>query len=106
VGVASVGDDPVMPDAYVLHQNVPNPFNARTTIRFSLDRADHVKVTVYNVLGQQIVTLMDEIKEANQHKVVWDGVDAYGLPAASGTYLYRLEIGDVFEETRRMTLLK
>jgi hypothetical protein len=106
VGAAAVDDRGIAPSAYVLQQNAPNPFNAQTTISFSLDRADHVTLTVYNVLGQQIITLVDEIREANQHKVVWDGIDAYGLPAASGTYLYRLEIGDAFEETRRMTLLK
>jgi len=106
VGAAAVDDGGMAPGAYGLQQNAPNPFNAQTTISYSLDRADHVKLTVYNVLGQQVVTLIDEIREANQHKVVWDGVDAYGLQAASGTYLYRLEIGDAFEETRRMTLLK
>jgi hypothetical protein len=61
---------------------------------------------VYNVLGQEVVTLLDRKLDANKHEVIWDGFNAQGSAVASGTYFYRLKIGDEFEETRQMTLLK
>jgi hypothetical protein len=105
----AVGDGPgsgITPLVYGLDQNLPNPFNAQTRISFSMPAAGHVKLIVYNVLGQEVVTLLDQKLDANKHEIIWDGMNGQGSPVASGTYFYRLNIGDSFEETRQMTLLK
>lgn len=105
----AVGDRPgsgITPLVYGLDQNLPNPFNAQTKIQFSMPAAGHVKLIVYNVLGQEVVTLLDGKLDANKHEVVWDGLNGQGSIVASGTYFYRLNIGDAYEETRQMTLLK
>ena len=104
-----VGDRPgsaITPLVYGLDQNLPNPFNAQTKISFSMPAAGHVKLIVYNVLGQEVVTLLDQKMDASKHEVVWDGLNGQGTIVASGTYFYRLNIGDSYEETRQMTLLK
>jgi len=109
IGGTGVGDRPgsgITPLVYGLDQNLPNPFNAQTRINFSMPAAGHVKLIVYNVLGQEVVTLLDQKLDANKHEVVWDGLNAQGSIVASGTYFYRLNIGDAYEETRQMTLLK
>jgi hypothetical protein len=104
----AVGDDHagITPLVYGLDQNLPNPFNAQTKINFSMPAASHVKLVVYNVLGQEVVTLLDQKMDAARHEVIWDGLNGQGSVVASGTYFYRLKIGEEFEETRQMTLLK
>ena len=91
---------------YVYVDLITNPFNADTKISFALPRTDMVKLRVFNVLGQEVVTLIDGMLDANQHDIIWDGTNAQGTLVASGTYFYRLEIGEVYEKTLRMTLLK
>lgn len=103
----AVGDGPaITPLVYGLDQNFPNPFNAQTKISFSMPVASHVDLRVYNVLGQEVVKLVDQQMLPAEHEVVWDGLSTQGNLVASGTYFYRLKIGDAFEETRQMTLLK
>ncbi|HUV29731.1 MAG TPA: T9SS type A sorting domain-containing protein [Acidobacteriota bacterium] len=89
-----------MPADFALEQNYPNPFNPATDIKFSLREASHVRLEVYNIMGQRVATLVDKRLEAGSHVVTWDASDA-----ASGVYLYRLQAGD-FTHTRKMTLLK
>jgi len=84
----------------VLIGNFPNPFNPTTEISFSLPAASHVKLEVYNVMGQKVATLVDGQLEAGEHIVPWDGSDA-----ASGVYLYRLQ-ADNFVDAKKMILLK
>lgn len=100
------GHSGITPLEFGLDQNFPNPFNAQTKISFSMPVASHVKLVVFNVLGQQVVTLLDQKMDANKHDVIWDGFNAQGSAVASGTYFYRLNVGDSFEETLQMTLLK
>ncbi len=88
-----------------LGQNYPNPFNPTTEISFSLAAPTHVRLVVYNVLGQEVQTLVDETRDAGQHQVMWNGRDDGGSRVASGLYLYRLEAGD-YVETRKMMMLK
>jgi hypothetical protein len=106
IGSVSAGDDGITPLAYGLDQNYPNPFNAQTRINFGLARPGRVQLTVFNILGQEVKTLVDREMTADRHTIVWDGTSAQGAVVASGTYFYRLKIGDDFEETRQMTLLK
>jgi hypothetical protein len=81
-------------------QNYPNPFNPTTTFSFSLPRAEHVRLEIFNILGQKVVTVVDGDYEAGDHKVEWDG-----SAHSSGVYLYRLEAGE-FTESKKMLLLK
>jgi hypothetical protein len=94
-----------VPGQFQLHANHPNPFNAATTITYELAAARHVKLNIYNVLGQHVATLVNARQEAGRYTVVWDGKHDSGLPAASGLYLTRMIAGDqVF--SRKMIMLK
>ena len=95
----------LMPAEYALHQNFPNPFNPSTSIRYALPEPAEVKLTIYNVLGQKAVTLVNEKQTAGVYTAVWDGRDRGGRMLASGVYLYRLEAG-TFVKSRKMILLK
>jgi hypothetical protein len=88
-----------------LYPNSPNPFNPQTTIRFALSEAGHVRLTVYDVLGRRVASLIDQPLAAGPHAVQWDGRNANGAPVASGVYWSRLEaLGGM--ASRRMMLLK
>jgi flagellar hook assembly protein FlgD len=88
-----------------LAQNYPNPFNPSTRIRYSLARNSQVSLSIYNVAGQLVKTLVNDTRTAGPHAVTWDGRDDRGVPVASGVYFYRLVAGD-FTKTRKLTLLK
>jgi hypothetical protein len=98
-------EDPQLPLTYLLHQNSPNPFNPSTSIAFELPDAEHVSLTVYNILGQKVITLVDEYLGQGSHSVRWDGRDSRGNSASSGIYFYRLQTSE-FIDTKRMVLLK
>ena len=95
----------MLPTDFALAQNYPNPFNPSTVIEFDVPQRTHVTVTVYNLLGQRVITLVDEERDAGFHQVDWDGRSASGNSVASGIYLYKLE-ADSFVQTRKMMLLK
>jgi len=98
------GTAPV-PNAYELSQNYPNPFNPKTTIRFKMPDNLHVNISVFNVLGQKVRTLLDEFKAAGEHEVEWDGAFDNGNEAESGVYFYRITT-KAFTDVKKMTLLK
>ncbi|UCE65090.1 MAG: T9SS type A sorting domain-containing protein [Candidatus Zixiibacteriota bacterium] len=89
-----------IPDQFELSQNYPNPFNARTAIEYSLPQDSHVRIVIYNLLGQNIKTLVDQSKPAGGHLALWD---ASNVP--TGVYFYRIEAGE-FTQTRKMLLAK
>ena len=91
--------EPIVTD-FKLFQNYPNPFNPVTTIRFNLPEAGNVKLTLYNILGQELKTLVNEFKESGVHTINFDATDLN-----SGMYIYKLEAGS-FVQTRKMTLIK
>jgi hypothetical protein len=93
------------PTAFGLDASYPNPFSTSTTIRYTLPKAADARLTVYDLLGRRVRTLVAETQAAGTYRAVWDGRDAAGGPAASGVYLYRLEAGDV-AEARRLTLIR
>ena len=96
---------PELPTNYELMPNYPNPFNPQTAIGFALPVSSRVELTIYNVLGQQVVTLINDEYPAGFHQVIWSGMDSEGRAVASGVYLYRLTaVGNVM--TRKMMLLK
>jgi hypothetical protein len=95
----------LLPTKMALSQNYPNPFNPSTEIEFALTDARLVKLTVFNVLGQEVRKLVSEVTEAGYHRVTWDGRDNSGFAVPSGTYFYRLDAGD-FSQSMKMVLLK
>ena len=98
-------DQDLTPVTFELKQNYPNPFNSQTNIEFSIPQSDHVTLTVYNVLGQEVKTLVDRYLEAGTYSAKWNGDDGGEMPLATGTYFYQLESG-AFATTRKMTLIK
>jgi zinc protease len=95
----------VLPQAFALDQNYPNPFNSSTAIRFALPKSEEVELAVYNLTGQQVVTLVQGRRDAGAYTILWDGRDDSGHALASGMYLYRLEAGDEVQ-TRKLVLLQ
>jgi hypothetical protein len=94
-----------LPESYALFQNYPNPFNPQTEIRFALPEANHVVVKIFNLLGVEMRTLVDEQREAGYHRVHWDGRDENGKAVTSGIYLYQLRVGS-FSQVKKMSLLQ
>ena len=93
------------PAQFTLAQNYPNPFNPETVISYQLSVVEEVELSIYNVLGQRIITLVDGRQEAGEHRVRWDGRDQEGRMVSSGIYYYRLTAGG-FSESRKMILLR
>ena len=98
-------EEPIIPAGFELSQNYPNPFNPSTTIRYSVETAQDVELSIYNILGQKVHTLVNDHVAAGTHEAVWDGTDNSGAPAASGVYFYKLTTGSS-SATRKMMLLK
>ena len=93
------------PSSFELKGNFPNPFNPETVIKFNLPQDTRVTLKVYNILGQVVNTLVDEMLPAGAHSVIWDGKNGQGRGVASGVYFYRIKAGD-FESIEKMTLLR
>ena len=97
-----------VPAEYSLSQNYPNPFNPTTSIQYSVvsdQSRPHLTLKIFNLLGQEVRTLVDGAKEPGYHTVTWDGRDDSGQEVASGVYFYRLTAGN-FADTKRMVLMK
>jgi protocatechuate 3,4-dioxygenase beta subunit len=93
----------MVPTQIELLANYPNPFNPATHIRFGLPTAQQVKLVIYDILGREVVQLIDADMSAGMHDVLWDGTDHTGRPAASGIYFYALQ-GDGFRLVKKMIL--
>ncbi|MCC6963509.1 MAG: VCBS repeat-containing protein [candidate division Zixibacteria bacterium] len=85
--------------------NYPNPFNPTTQISFALPKPAEVNLTIYNILGEKVVTLTEGARVAGVHSVTWDGRDSRGNNVASGVYFYRLDAGE-FSATKKMLMMK
>ncbi len=92
-------------DRPVLDGNYPNPFREQTTIHFTLPEANEVTVSVFDITGRKVATLVNQSLVAGAHEVQWSGRTDGGQKLASGVYFYRIEAGD-FTQTRRMTLVR
>ena len=104
-GPISVKVTGLVPTDYNLTQNYPNPFNPTTYISFSLPQAEKVKLEIYNLLGQKVITLLDNEMQAGSHTINWDGKNDRGEEVGSGIYFYRIAIGQ-FSQTKKMLLLR
>ena len=96
---------PNIPNGFALQQNYPNPFNPETEISFSLPEMMQVSLIVYNILGQEVRTLVNGEMHAGNHTIHWNGANNTGNPVASGVYFYRLNT-ESFDQTNKMVLMK
>jgi len=94
-----------IPDSYILGHNYPNPFNPSTTIEYSIPERTHVIINIYNIVGQKITTLVDEVKAAGKYYAVWDSRISGEGAVSSGIYFYRIEAGN-HAESHKMVLIK
>jgi len=95
-----------VPDTFALYMNTPNPFNPRTQISYYVPRTARMTLKVYNLLGRQVIQLVDRKHAAGRYTTFWNARNNQGEPVASGIYLYRLTSDTGYVETRKMTLLK
>lgn len=105
VNVPTGIDDPIEPKSLSLNQNYPNPFNPQTSIALTVPEKSNAELSVYNILGMKVRTLINGNIEAGEHTVIFDGKDNSGNPVSAGIYFYRLktEAGSI---TRKMVLIK
>jgi len=89
-GPVNVEETETLPKTYALFQNYPNPFNPTTTIEFQLPKTTNITVKIYDVLGREVRTLMDQPYSAGTHRINWNGLDNTGRKVATGMYFYRI----------------
>ncbi|MDP8211075.1 MAG: T9SS type A sorting domain-containing protein, partial [Candidatus Stygibacter australis] len=94
-----------LPEAVTLNGNYPNPFNPETEIMFLLPNNEKINLSVYNLKGQLVRTLVDNYLPGGSHSIIWDGKTNNGEMVSSGVYFYKLSVGET-SETRKMILLK
>ena len=94
-----------LPQKFVLYKNYPNPFNSGTIIRYQLPYEERVVLKIFNVLGEEIRVLTNKQHHAGIHKTYWDGCDENGRIAASGMYIYQIQIG-AFVKSRKMMVIR
>lgn len=95
---------PEQPERFHLHQNYPNPFNPETSIRYELPRSTDVSIKIYNMMGQEVRTLVDESQPAGMHEISWNGQDDFGRETASGVYLLRIKAAEFVESMKLLKL--
>ncbi len=105
IGEGELAREAPLPESFELSQNYPNPFNPTTTIKYFLPEVANVELTIVNIMGQTVRTLVSTLQAPGEHAVTWDGRDQSGVPVSSGIYLYRMNAGD-FTQTRKMVLMK
>jgi hypothetical protein len=97
---------------YALLDNYPNPFNPETKVEYELQNRSHVQLEIYDILSQEVKTLVDQVEEAGIWSITWDGKNNNGAEVASGVYFYRLNVYDidnlsnVFKQTKKMLLIR
>jgi len=94
-----------LPNTYQLEQNYPNPFNLETKIEYQIPKSSKVTIKIFNILGEEVATLVDEKKEAGFYTAYWDGKNKNGQEVTSGVYIYRIQARD-FIQARKIALIK
>ncbi len=105
ITVLDVNNNIELPTSFALGQNYPNPFNPSTSIKYQVPVAGNVKITVYNAIGQEIVTLVNRNHEAGYYTISWNGIDKSGNLVHSGIYLYKMVAGN-YTAVKKMLFLK
>jgi len=100
-----ITNEPGLPDKFALHQNYPNPFNPFTTIKYDLKHETAVLLRIFNILGEEVRTLVNKEQQAGRYDVIWDGNNNFGKQVSSGVYIYRISAGD-FVMTKKLILQK
>jgi hypothetical protein len=95
----------LIPEASALHQNYPNPFNPVTTLRYDLPEPSNVNIIIYDMLGRQVKTLINQNQDAGHKSIRWNATNDYGKPVSAGVYFYRIQAGQ-FRQIKKMVLLK
>jgi hypothetical protein len=98
-------DDETIPDVYALQQNYPNPFNPITTLRYDLPEQANVNIIIYDMLGRQVKSLINQTQDAGFKSVIWNATNDYGKPVSAGVYLCQIRASD-YVQTKKMVLLK
>ena len=93
------------PIEFALQQNYPNPFNPVTKLRYTIPKKSHVEIIIYDMLGRQVKTLINQTQDAGYRSVTWDATNDYGKPMSAGIYLYQIQVGE-YKQTKKMILLK
>jgi len=101
----NINHDKTIPDQYILFQNYPNPFNPVTTLRYDLPENGHINITIYDMLGREVKTLINQTQNAGYRSVQWNATNDYGKPVSAGIYLYQIQAGE-YISTKKMVLLK
>jgi len=99
-----IGEE-LLPDVYALHQNFPNPFNPITTLRYDLPENSLVSITIYDIMGREVKSLINQTQDAGFKSIIWNATNDYGKPVSAGVYLYQIQ-ADEFVQTKKMVLLK
>ena len=94
-----------IPDEFALHQNYPNPFNPVTTLRYDLPENSLVNITIYDMLGRKVRTILNQQQDPGYKSLIWDATNDYGKPLSAGMYLYQIQAGE-YISTKKMVLLK
>ena len=95
----------ILPERFTLHQNYPNPFNPVTTLRYELPNNSLVTIIIYDMLGREVKTLINQTQDAGYRSVIWDATNDYDKPVSAGIYLYQIQAGE-YISTKKMVLLK
>ena len=101
----NIVEETVFPDQVTLYSAYPNPFNPATTLRYELPENGMVNITIYDMLGRQVKTLVNHTQDAGYRSVIWDATNDYGKPVSAGIYLYQIQAGE-YIQTKKMVLLK
>ncbi|MBK8550226.1 MAG: T9SS type A sorting domain-containing protein [Ignavibacteria bacterium] len=99
-GLTSAGEFTSVPSSFILEQNFPNPFNPVTVIRYALAQSNFVTLKIYDVLGKEVLTLVNEKQHAGNYEIEFNAENFF-----SGVYFYKIEAGD-FSDVKRMLLIK
>jgi hypothetical protein len=94
-----------LPNLYQLHQNYPNPFNPVTTLRYDLPEDALVSITIYDLMGHSVRSLVNSRQTAGYRSIQWDATNNLGEPVSAGMYIYTIQAGE-FKQTKKMVLLK
>ncbi|MCJ7801203.1 MAG: S8 family serine peptidase, partial [Candidatus Marinimicrobia bacterium] len=98
-------DHPLIPDKFELYQNYPNPFNSNTTIEYDIKQHSNITIKIFDILGKEIITLVNNIESPGKKSITWNGTDNNGNPVSTGVYIYNLILGDK-SYTKKMLLIK